>query len=164
MFQRILIPLDGSSQAEQAIPVASKIAQETHSHILLVCVINHAHADSTCTNASGEAWTRFEEAQSYLKRISDIIAATAASVETFVVAGPAVPTILKIATITQTDLIVLSSHDHGHSGAQQMRGQTLGNVTRALLISTHTPILVRQADGTLIYLKQALQSLTVTCL
>lgn len=162
MFQRILIPLDGSSQAEQAIPVASKIAQETHSHILLVCVINHIHIDNAYayTNANAKTRTLFEEAQSYLRRISDTVIATVASIETFVAADPAASTILKIATITQTDLIVLSSY--GDSDVEQTRGQTFGNVTRALLMSSHIPILVRQVDGTLIYLKQALQSLTVT--
>ena len=40
MFQRILVPLDGSLRAERAIPVAARIASASHSSILLVRVID----------------------------------------------------------------------------------------------------------------------------
>jgi nucleotide-binding universal stress UspA family protein len=36
MFQRILVPLDGSSRAEQALPLAAHVAQWSHSSIVLL--------------------------------------------------------------------------------------------------------------------------------
>ena len=39
MFQRILVPLDGSERAERAIPVAARIARNTGSSILFLRVV-----------------------------------------------------------------------------------------------------------------------------
>src|SRR5436305_14135448 len=40
MFQRILVPLDGSALAEQAIPTAGRIARATGGSVVLVQVIS----------------------------------------------------------------------------------------------------------------------------
>ncbi len=40
MFQRIMVPLDGSARAERAVPVAARIARASHGNILLVRVAN----------------------------------------------------------------------------------------------------------------------------
>ena len=40
MFQRILVPLDGSLCAERAIPIAARLASASHCSILLVRVID----------------------------------------------------------------------------------------------------------------------------
>jgi nucleotide-binding universal stress UspA family protein len=40
MFQRILVPLDGSLRAERAIPVAARLASASRSSIVLVRVID----------------------------------------------------------------------------------------------------------------------------
>jgi nucleotide-binding universal stress UspA family protein len=42
MFQHILVPLDGSPRAEQALPVAARIARSTGSSLLLVQVVSLA--------------------------------------------------------------------------------------------------------------------------
>ena len=36
MFQRILVPLDGSQRAEQALPVAARIAHVSHGTMVLL--------------------------------------------------------------------------------------------------------------------------------
>jgi nucleotide-binding universal stress UspA family protein len=40
MFQQILVPLGGSERAEQALPVAARIARATGGSVLLVQVVN----------------------------------------------------------------------------------------------------------------------------
>ncbi len=40
MFQRIVVPLDGSARAEQAVPVAARIARGTGGQVLLLEVVN----------------------------------------------------------------------------------------------------------------------------
>ena len=40
MFQRILVPLDGSTRAERAIPVAARIARASHGSVVLVRVVS----------------------------------------------------------------------------------------------------------------------------
>src|SRR6202165_1866352 len=39
MFQRILVPLDGTPQAEQALPVATRLARATEGTIILLQVV-----------------------------------------------------------------------------------------------------------------------------
>lgn len=40
MFRRILVPLDGSERAEQALPVAMRLARASEGSLLLVRVVN----------------------------------------------------------------------------------------------------------------------------
>ena len=40
MFKQILVPLDGSTRAEQALPVAARLARASHSSIILMRVAN----------------------------------------------------------------------------------------------------------------------------
>ena len=42
MFQRILVPLDGSTRAERAIPVAARIARASRGSVILVRVVSTA--------------------------------------------------------------------------------------------------------------------------
>ena len=41
MFERILVPLDGSAQAARAVPIAARIARYTHGSVILVSVVNY---------------------------------------------------------------------------------------------------------------------------
>jgi nucleotide-binding universal stress UspA family protein len=39
MFQRLLVPLDGSPRAEKALPLAAQLARSTSATLLLLCVV-----------------------------------------------------------------------------------------------------------------------------
>jgi nucleotide-binding universal stress UspA family protein len=39
MFRRILVPLDGSARAEQALPIAARLAQASGGSLLLLRVV-----------------------------------------------------------------------------------------------------------------------------
>lgn len=43
MFQHLLVPLDGSTRAEQVLPVAARLARASQGTITLVRVIDLAH-------------------------------------------------------------------------------------------------------------------------
>src|SRR5690349_16677894 len=43
MLQHILVPLDGSSRAEQALPVAARLARATGGTITLLSIVDLAH-------------------------------------------------------------------------------------------------------------------------
>ncbi len=58
MFQRILVPLDGSLRAEQALPVAARIARATGGSLLLVQVINPVLATKGVPADVHDAWER----------------------------------------------------------------------------------------------------------
>lgn len=45
MFQRILVPLDGSSRAERALPVATRLAQASGGAVVLLRVVVRPSAE-----------------------------------------------------------------------------------------------------------------------
>jgi nucleotide-binding universal stress UspA family protein len=51
MFQRILVPLDGSARAERALPMAAKVARASGGSILLLQVVA----------SPGESWVYWSQ-------------------------------------------------------------------------------------------------------
>src|SRR5690348_758316 len=75
MFKRILVPLDGSARAEQALPIAVRLAQASGGTILLVQVVPPA-MEYTRGLAPAPLWieqivnAELDDAASYLKKIA----------------------------------------------------------------------------------------------
>src|SRR6266700_3760890 len=72
MFQRILVPLDGSKQAEQAIPVAARIARATGGSLVFINVVfvpaeagNHPFG-SFIASQEGACEAQMAQAEEYL--------------------------------------------------------------------------------------------------
>jgi nucleotide-binding universal stress UspA family protein len=61
MFQRILVPVDGSKRAERAIPVATRIARACGGTVILVRVVN----------AASEGWPSLAGEPTLLKSVVD---------------------------------------------------------------------------------------------
>jgi len=139
MFQRLLVPLDGSSLAEQALSVAAHLARASHGSIVLVRAIN-----SAMTRAAREA--NLAHAQEYLDQISTVPPLHDISVETIAHTGPAVSTILATVHSRAIDLIVISSHGN-RATARAGMGPTAQEVTHlanvpVLLLRAEAPLLV----------------------
>ncbi len=67
MFKRLLVPLDGSRLAEQALPVAAYLARVLNAKVMLIHIIEHnapreIHSERHLTNA--------EEAEAYLEEVA----------------------------------------------------------------------------------------------
>src|SRR5690242_3665352 len=106
MFQRILVPLDGSLRAEQAIPVAARLASVSHSSIVLVRVIDifldcswqMAGVPPDLTNALAVARIN---ADAYLKEMAEVDAVQGLDVTTKVIEGRPANAILSVAQSIQ---------------------------------------------------------------
>ena len=75
MFRHILVPLDGSVQAERALPVAARLARASAGMIVLIRITEHALGDEQEANSESSlvpAMVRSErrEAQQYLAGIA----------------------------------------------------------------------------------------------
>src|SRR5690349_1561936 len=142
MFQRILVPLDGSLRAERAIPVAARLASASHSSILLVRVIDvfldfswqMAGVPPDLTNALEVARMN---ADAYLKEMAEADAVRGLDVTTKVIEGRPADAILSIAQSRQADLIVMSSH--GHTGLKRW---VLGSVAQVIERHSSIPVLL----------------------
>lgn len=101
MFKRILVPLDGSTYAEQALPVASTLAHVAGGSLLLVGV---------CTlETSKTARAEFADYLAHLAS-SDMLKDVGAVVH--LAEGTPAEAILSVLEAWQIDFLVMSSHRH----------------------------------------------------
>src|SRR6266851_2355642 len=118
MFERILVPLDGSKRSERAIPVAAHIARATGGTIVFVEVVLPpvelgTYSGDRTIELKPSAFERREEAAAgYLTGIAEIYASELAGINTELdlSAGAAAPEIYDAARLERVDLIVLCSH------------------------------------------------------
>jgi nucleotide-binding universal stress UspA family protein len=137
----ILVPLDGSIFAEQAIPVALAIAAQTGAMLNLVHVVVPAEAldpyDALYfADASLKSLKR--EKRRYLKRLIDKIGgASSTSVTSRVTDGRDVSASLDGVSGLDADLVVMATHGRGTLGRCWS-----GSVAHSLLQRTSVPVIV----------------------
>jgi nucleotide-binding universal stress UspA family protein len=128
MFQRMLVPLDGSAQADRILPYASRVAKCLHIPILLLSIIDLRVASSA--RARGDVEQQLQQAVDRLHR-EGVQAAVAIS------AGRPAEEMLGVAESQGCDLIVLSTSTKQSTG----RG-TLGRVTDKVFHASQVPLLL----------------------
>lgn len=141
MFRTILVPLDGSSFGEHALPVAQMIARRTGALLQLT------HVHTTAIPLAADAPPALDEAldaalrdreRTYLDQLAAQIGADGTvAVSTALLEEPVVSAIDSYAAETFTDLIVLTTHGRG-----ALSRLWLGSVADTLLRRTALPVLV----------------------
>lgn len=142
MFSRVLVPLDGSEEAERALPIAARLARASGGSLILVRVVR-APVEFELGVVPPAAWApaaapeEREGAAAYLDEVRqrDILAGI--STATAVYAGPPAAMILTAATSYAADLIVLTSH--GRTGMERW---LLGSVAAEVVRESPIPALV----------------------
>lgn len=150
MFQRLLVPLDGSTRAELALPVAARLARASGGTVVLLRVVSPSPeiASTTTTGLKTSAERGepdFAEANNYLQRITMMSSLLDIQTEIVVSSGQATATILSTVDARQIDLIVLCSH--GYTG---MKHHMLGSVAEQ--VAHHAPVpvfLLREGEAEL---------------
>lgn len=141
--QTILVPLDGSPRAEEAIPIAARIARACGATLVLVRVLSLASeawpAMMTTNPLVAEAMveTSMKEAADYLERVAASPELDGLSFQLKTPHGPVASTLLEIAASSRCDLIVLCRH-----GATGLSRWALGSVASAIVWHTSVPVLV----------------------
>ena len=140
-IDKLLVPLDGSPLAEQALTKAVDVAQGGEPTFLLL----RAAEASTWpgVDPTEEQIRVVHEAEEYLNAVQARLAAKGIrKVETSVWYGPPASAIVEAARVANADLIVMTTH--GRSGLGRL---ILGSVAEAVLRGTSTPIMLLRADG-----------------
>jgi nucleotide-binding universal stress UspA family protein len=132
---KILVPLDGSRTAEAAIPIASRLAHEPKSSLVLLAVAS-VHISQEPAPAEPEI-APIQEACSYLETAKAHLMADAEGVVTKVWSGPAAAAIIKAAQTYGVDMIVMTTR--GRTGRE--RGM-FGSVADAVLRNAPMPVVV----------------------
>ncbi len=147
VFDKGLMPLDGSTRGEAGLPYVKEIAQQINMEVVLLHVVapgQYAHT------VSGLNYFSFPEqlvekmkldAGKYLETVRGRLSDTKAKVRYEVRPGDPASEILKFSADNSVDLVAISSH--GRSGIERWM---LGSVSYKVLHGGKTPLLLVRAQ------------------
>jgi len=138
MFQRILVPLDGSKLAEQVFPHVAELAKAFGSEVVLVAVCepeekDYGHACRLYIN------NEVEQLSGAMEK------GLAVTIKAEVLVGKPAKQILDYAEENDIDLIIISSH--GRSG---LMPRSLGSTVNKLLHRASVPLIIVRAEEILL--------------
>ncbi len=145
MYQKILVPLDGSTTAEGVLPHARALAYSEGAEITLLRVAaNPALEFSLSDPAIAESIVSEQKAQSrkYLAQVQEALRQEGFRVWTRIEGGAVAEVILQVAAEIGADIIAMSTH--GRTGPARW---LLGSVADRVVRSSHIPILLIRALG-----------------
>ncbi len=149
MYEKILVPLDGSSLSELALPHAEALAQHFRSEILLVRVYQpfvvpfdlYTLGPDVTDSYNQELQTQAEqETRDYLNHIQKRLRLKNIRSRCFVLGGVVTESILDTAETEAVDLIVMSTH--GRSGLSRW---VYGSVASKILQVASCPVFLVRA-------------------
>jgi nucleotide-binding universal stress UspA family protein len=144
MYKRILVTLDGSKLAEQALPHAALHAEQFGAEIVLLKVLGPLPEPSM----AGRGAVRSAEAASaqlahdYLEGAAARLREQGLATRTATIEGKPYVEIIRFAEENEIDLIVMSTR--GHSGLSRW---LLGSVADRVVRGATVPLLLIQAPG-----------------
>ena len=139
MIQTILVPLDGSKEAEHGLAPACRIAGETGATLRLIRAVEfHAFEEAERVKESHD----LREARAYLHGVQHRLRKQGFSVEAEILPGDPVKVILFAAQAHEVDVMSIASYEH--SGLQHA---LLGSVAETVLSRSTTPILLTRASA-----------------
>ncbi|MFH1169472.1 MAG: universal stress protein [Chloroflexota bacterium] len=151
MYEKILVPLDGSKEGEAALPFVEelvvKLAPATRVEVTLLQVVSSL----THYVVAGEAsvpvpYTEKElelikrRSKTYLDKAGDGLKSKGAIVNTKVATGKAADEIIRVSDETKADVVAMSTH--GRSGLSRL---AFGSVTDKVLKGGNVPVLMIRA-------------------
>jgi len=153
MYEKILVPLDGSDLAELAIRHAQEIARGARSEILLLQAVNFPYpVIPEAALVPDEKWLAGakKEAAQYLEGIAAPLREAGMRVRTLLDERPPADAILHVAAREEVDLIVMSTHGRGGL-SRMLMGSVAESVFRAtprtvMLVKPERPAAVTHAD------------------
>ncbi|OGO01621.1 MAG: hypothetical protein A2Y72_01615 [Chloroflexi bacterium RBG_13_53_26] len=142
MYERILVPLDGSQLAEIALPYAEELSGRLGAEVTLIYVSEsiddpHRHMHQIYMQKMAESTKQDTEA--YARKLGKELAIQVRSVN---LAGNPAEEIVKYADRENTGLIVLSTH--GQSGIGRW---TIGSIANKVVRATKKPVALVRAEG-----------------
>lgn len=132
MYRTIMVPLDGSSFSEHALPLALRAARLSNAALHVVCVTdNDQHPTDTTTIDTQPEYA-------YLARIADRLATSwHGPIETMLLDGSVTESITAYAESHRVDLVVMTTHGRG-----ALSRAWLGSVADRLIRRLPMPMLV----------------------
>lgn len=147
MYKQIVVPLDGSALAEEALEEAKKIAKVSSAPLKLIRVVDTYRTQSLPATGmamdysmlSELAEEEIQDAKSYLERMVAQVRDEGLQVSGDVLHGPIARQICSVAS--PEDLIVMSSH--GRTGIKRW---FLGSVAEEVMRNAECPVLLHKSQ------------------
>lgn len=143
MFQKVVIPLDGSELAESVLPYVQQIASPLGAELILVRNIEssaYTFAADSSMAAARLLESMHQEIEKYLVRHREELERSGYRVQTEIARGDIASAIVRVATDHGADLIAMTTH--GRSGVPRA---VLGSVADRVVRSAHLPVLLIRA-------------------
>jgi nucleotide-binding universal stress UspA family protein len=131
MFNRILVPLDGTAESNAALPAVRTIAQATGASVCLLQILESHEAQAVANDTADK-----------LKRVATELAGSGLRVESMVRPGQAADEIVQQVGEQGADLVVMRTR--GQAGIQRA---VMGSVAERLLSRTDVPIIMLRPGG-----------------
>jgi len=142
MYQRILLPLDGSAFSEQALPYAAAQAEHFQAELILLRVLPPLPT-SRGQESSASKWAEdytADLARQYLENIAATIEEQNVRTQITIIEGHPHQDIVKYAEENDVDLIVMCTH--GHTGFSRW---LMGSVADRVVRGANVPVLLVRA-------------------
>ncbi len=148
MYKKILVPLDGSLNAEAIIAHAQQLAVQFKAELLFLQVFELGHlvdlprVDDDDYKAlphlrKEELKIQIEGAQEYLSKMVQVAASFDIPAQSRIAYGPVASSIINIALEEEVDLVAMASH-----GGGGLRGVYYGSVAAGVLQRVDRPLLI----------------------
>ena len=147
MFQRILVPLDGSARAERALPVAANLANARNATLVLLRVVPDlldvgGYMIPAVATDTGATEREEFEARDYLSAIAKTHPLHGVRVEQVVGFGVPAQVILDTIKSSGIDAIIIGSH--GRTGLSRW---VMGSIAQAVVRHSSAPVLLLRQQG-----------------
>ena len=144
LYDRILVPTDGSSEGERAVAHALDVAAVHGAGVHTLYVVDTASYAGMPMESAWEGVGELlrSDAREALERVEEIAAPTGLDVETAVVDGSPSREIIRYAESNGCDLIVMGTY--GRGGIDRL---LLGSVAEKVVRGSSIPVLTVRLDG-----------------
>ena len=156
MYNKILVPLDGSKISEEVLPVARTLAEVNHGEIILSRVVEYPYSlypecyeyppsdPNTLSSIRQKKSALSYEVEACLKQIGTAMQKSGIKVSADICDGPVVESILESINRLQIDLVVLATHSE--NGNDQ---GTIGAVANRVLRESPVPVILVRPSSSL---------------
>ncbi len=148
MYNRILVPLDGSELAERILPHVEAIAKATGAEVFLLRTTDPRHGEIAAEAATeARIWLEADQAQAgkYLEGVAKRLQDAGITTKLVVLVGEPAVEILMAAEKENADLIAMMSH-----GATGFNHFDRGSVAEKVLKGSTRPVLLVRAFRSLL--------------
>ncbi len=118
MYEKILVPLDGSKRAEMIRPHVRELASRFQATVILIKVIDYNYTyyvkgKSSSSTLEEVVNAKLKDSELYLDGVASKLRNRGITCKTLVAHGPVVEKIIEAADTEDADLIAMTSHGRG---------------------------------------------------